>query len=380
MLKIYLSILAMFCILLSTSVFSETLYSINTDTNELVKIDTSSGGVSVVGSLGLNVTGPNLAFINNILYSVDNDFNNQRAKLLRINTSSGVATSLGQLSLNGVNIPSAESLAVKNGKLIVAFTPTSNNYGSTILGSLSLTGKITDTNDVGIDMDALANNNLGQLFAIDSMPGVELNKLYNISSNILVGSHPRNGDRGNSIDDLAFIGTELYGLAKTKLIKINVSTGEIISTISLNKSGAYNGLIAQEIKSCKAVSDIVVTEKNTIITTQNVLLNDTDANGDTLIVTAVDNKSEKGVTIINNNDGTFTYTPIIDFLGSDTFVYVASNNKGCSDSGKVSISVNKATSSSGGGSINIYELLAFFLLWLVIVRKREGILNNKFKA
>lgn len=328
--------------------------------------------MSIIGPLGLDVTGPNLAYVNNTLYSVDRDPINNHASLLQINTSSGVATYLSQLSINGINTFTVESVAERNGKLVVAFSR-SVSYSSTILGNLSLTGEITDARDVGVDMDALTNNNLGQLYAIDSEPGTDQNNLYNVTSGKFIGSNSRDGG-GNSIDDLAFIGTELYAIAKTKLLKINASTGEILKITPLNKSGAYNGLAVKKVKTCKAVNDTVQTEKNTIITSLNVLLNDTDTTGATLFVSNADTKSEKGATITNNNNGTFIYTPIIGFVGNDTFTYYLSNNKGCTDSGKVIISVNE-TASSGGGSFDIIGLFAFFFLLIGIVRKRQSYKN-----
>lgn len=370
MLKIfYYSILTTICFFSSVSVFSETLYSINVDTDELVKIDFPSGNVNVIGSLGLDVTAPNLAFLNNTLFAVDSDYANQKIKLIKINTSSGVATLLGDLSLNGTKITSAEGLAVKNNKLVVAFTTGLNNPHSTILGDISSNGQISATNDIGIDMDALTNNKSGKLFAIDSLPSINKNKLYSITPTSLIGSHTRNGGL-NAINDLAFIGSELYGLAQTKLIKVGISNGNLIKIIPLKKTGTYLGLITKEVKTCKAINDSVSTVKNTIVTTSSVLLNDTDTNGSTLVVTSVDNRSSKGATITNNNDGTFTYTPKIDFIGNDSFEYVISDNNGCSDTGLVYVNVTKpSTNSSGGGSFSINGMLVLLLLILIGVRK-----------
>ncbi len=51
----------------------------------------------------------------------------------------------------------------------------------------------------------------------------------------------------------------------------------------------------------------------------NVLDNDSDANGDTLSVTLVSDVSNGGLTL--NSDGTFSYTPDLNFDGNDTFTY-----------------------------------------------------------
>lgn len=55
----------------------------------------------------------------------------------------------------------------------------------------------------------------------------------------------------------------------------------------------------------------------------NVLANDTDADGDTLTVTAVGTPVHGGA--VNNGDGTLTYTPDAGFCGDDTFTYTVSD-------------------------------------------------------
>lgn len=116
--------------------------------------------------------------------------------------------------------------------------------------------------------------------------------------------------------------------------------------------------------SCNAVEDSVSTQKNTIVTTSNVLSNDTDADGDTLSISTADANSANGVAITNNNDGTFTYTPAIDFTGSDSFSYTLTDSNGCTDQGLVSISVTSDDDSSGGSfgfmGITIFSFILFF--------------------
>jgi len=128
--------------------------------------------------------------------------------------------------------------------------------------------------------------------------------------------------------------------------------------------------------SCKAVDDTVTTTKNTIITSISVLSNDTDADGDTLTISAADANSSNGVAITNNSDGMFTYTPAIDFVGADTFSYTISDGKGCSSQGTVSITVTDPDgsgdgsgngdddSSSGSGSLSLFGIISLFFFQL----------------
>ncbi len=68
-----------------------------------------------------------------------------------------------------------------------------------------------------------------------------------------------------------------------------------------------------------AENDSVSTFKNTPVTTGNVLENDTVLDGAT--ITKLDTTTTNGGTVVNNQDGTFTYTPASDFVGEDTFTY-----------------------------------------------------------
>ena len=68
-----------------------------------------------------------------------------------------------------------------------------------------------------------------------------------------------------------------------------------------------------------AVDDTVTTIEDTPVTTGNVLDNDTVV--DDAMITAFDATSTNGGTVVNNGDGTFTYTPPPGFLGDDTFTY-----------------------------------------------------------
>ena len=125
--------------------------------------------------------------------------------------------------------------------------------------------------------------------------------------------------------------------------------------------------------SCKAKPDSVNTAENTLIVTPNVLANDSDVDGDALSIISGNITSEKGVSVINHNNGTFTYTPKIDFTGTDSFSYTMTDKKGCTKSSKVTVNVGNnggsgsGGSSSGGGSTALFSLL--LLLGLRLYRK-----------
>jgi subtilisin family serine protease len=90
-----------------------------------------------------------------------------------------------------------------------------------------------------------------------------------------------------------------------------------------------------------AVNDSATTKKNTNVTI-NVVANDTDPEG--LLVpssAAIAVNPSKG-SVVNNGNGTFTYSPKRNFTGSDSFTYTVKDNAGAvSNAATVQVSVTK---------------------------------------
>ncbi|NET44443.1 Ig-like domain-containing protein, partial [Okeania sp. SIO2B3] len=90
-----------------------------------------------------------------------------------------------------------------------------------------------------------------------------------------------------------------------------------------------------------AGDDNVSTAENTPVTFP-FLSNDTDPDGDIVLIDSFDLSSTNGGSVSLNNDGTFTYTPPTNFSGTDTFNYTVSDGNGGTDTATVSISVTAA--------------------------------------
>jgi gliding motility-associated-like protein len=69
----------------------------------------------------------------------------------------------------------------------------------------------------------------------------------------------------------------------------------------------------------------------------NILKNDTDTKGDPLKAVLV--KTTQHGTLVLNQDGTFTYTPVLNYNGNDTFTYVANDGTDNSNEALVTITV-----------------------------------------
>ena len=77
-------------------------------------------------------------------------------------------------------------------------------------------------------------------------------------------------------------------------------------------------------------------DQDSIANSFNVLVNDSDPDGDTLTITAVGSPSRGTATIVGNR---ISYTPAAGFVGSDAFNYTISDGRGGSASATVTVTV-----------------------------------------
>jgi hypothetical protein len=91
-----------------------------------------------------------------------------------------------------------------------------------------------------------------------------------------------------------------------------------------------------------AVDDTYSTIQDTTLTVDapGVLVNDSDVDGDTIVVDSFDAFSQFGGSVSANPDGSFSYTPASGFAGFDTFTYTISDGNGGTDTAMVTITVD----------------------------------------
>jgi hypothetical protein len=82
------------------------------------------------------------------------------------------------------------------------------------------------------------------------------------------------------------------------------------------------------------------TEQMFSVTTGNVLANDSDVDGETLSI--LDFTQAANGTVVSNGNGTFTYTPVSTFSGSDSFTYRVTDGSVASSFATVTIQVTPA--------------------------------------
>ncbi|WP_425100643.1 Ig-like domain-containing protein [Tropicibacter sp. S64] len=115
----------------------------------------------------------------------------------------------------------------------------------------------------------------------------------------------------------------------------NGGTDTATVTVSVGGGGGGSGNGAP-----RAVDDLDNTPINTPVVISDPAANDTDPDGDPLTVTAVGTPTNG--TAVLNGDGTVTYTPNTDFVGTDVIPYTVTDGNGGTDTGQIIVTVTPA--------------------------------------
>ena len=140
---------------------------------------------------------------------------------------------------------------------------------------------------------------------------------------------------------------------RTVNIDLNAdSTIELVATRENGENGRFDYVDLAFIEPTENVNPVAtgdsysVVENNSLTVDINagVLSNDTDSNGDSLSVSSYDTAATVG-SLTLNNDGSFSYTPVTDFTGTDSFSYTVSDGNGGIDTATAYINVTPQLSS-----------------------------------
>ena len=122
-------------------------------------------------------------------------------------------------------------------------------------------------------------------------------------------------------------------------------------TVSDGQGGSATAAVSVTVTSVNdapvAVEDSIATGEDTPVN-GNVLANDTDVDGGALTATLV-GSTANGVLVLNP-DGSFSYTPNLDFSGTDSFTYTVNDGNGGSDTGTATIAVSAANDAPVAGN------------------------------
>ena len=142
---------------------------------------------------------------------------------------------------------------------------------------------------------------------------------------------------GNSVTiDLAVTSTSssVDGYYDIQITAVSGTTTDSVSATYVVSAPASNSAPI-------ANNDNGSTDANTLVTL-DVLANDSDPDGDNLIITNIIQGTGGNVNL--NSDGTLAYTPNSGYSGTDSFEYTISDGQGANDSATVTVSVTAVAS------------------------------------
>ncbi len=237
---------------------------------------------------------------------------------------------------------------IDNGDGTYTYTPDADYYGPETFTYIvsdgnggSDTGTMTYTvyavNDYPVAVDdtfsTYKNTSLG--FTANDL----LANDYDIEGDPLSIEHIWTPPNGSIVDhgDGTYTYTPNNGFVGNDTFRVRVSE---INDDHLTNDSFITVVVTPEPPAVSAADDTVRTEEDSsvIIAAADLLTNDVDLEGDDLSIT--DLTSTSNGTLIDNGNGTYTYTPIADFNGSDSFTYTASDGNGNSDTATVRITID----------------------------------------
>ncbi len=249
--------------------------------------------------------------------------------------------------VTSVTQPANGTVTITGGGTGVDFTPSANFNGTT-----TFTYTITDQVGGGIDTATVTVN----VTAVNDAPTAAADGYATNEDTLLTVPAP--GVLGNDGDvDGNPITASLVSNVSNGALNLNTD-GSFTYTPNLNyvgsdsftyqaNDGALNSNIVTVTITVNAVNDAPVASPEGYITDEDtplnvaapgVLANDNDVDGNPLTAAVVTNPAN-GVLVLNT-DGSFTYTPNLNFNGSDSFTYQANDGALNSNTVTVSITVN----------------------------------------
>ena len=229
------------------------LYSVDVNTDELVQINSVTGAVSVIGSLGMDAHDIDLTLTSNGQLFGLNTALTSGVDLWTIDRTTGAVDTTTKVT----GIIFAEGLGHSGNNLNIGYSSGSNYTFSDRFADLSTTGEISNSmsftvSNTGhlLDFDALSVG-LGDIpfYAADGRhpPSSNETKLLTVNPDApiatAIGTYNFNEVATN---DLIALGSNIFGIdhINSVLHRIDPITGSVDETISLDRNGYYFGLAA----------------------------------------------------------------------------------------------------------------------------------------
>ena len=259
------------------------------------------------------------------------------------------------LTLSIETQPTKGILSTPSG-LAVAYKPDANATGQDSFVYRISDGSASDTGVVTINMTPVNDGPVGvndSLAVNEDRPETSSNLLSNdidIDGDTLTIVSASDGTKGTVVNNNN--GTVTYtpnaDESGSDTFTYTISDGNIQSTATVS---VYISPVNDK---PVAANGTLITNEDIPVTSANMLALATDAEGDTLTISGKTNGSNG--TVVDNGNGTLTYTPTANFSGSDTFTYSVSDGKGGITTANINVNVasvpdtpvlSNATSKSG---------------------------------
>ena len=250
----------------------------------------------------------------------DSDVENDTLTLINAVTNNGTATVQSNNTLNYT--PVMNFVGVAQVSYLV-----SDNNGGTATGIISVT--VLNINVAPVALDDTANtqeNTAVNINVLANDSDIDGDTLVVLNATV---SNPTNGTvSANADNTLLFTPTTNFN-----------GNASVNYTISDNNGGIASATVTVNVISVNstpvAVNDYATTDEDTLVTI-NVLANDSDVDGDALMVT--DPTATNG-TVSVSLDSSIDYLPNANFNGSDTISYNVNDGNGATDSATVTVTI-----------------------------------------
>ncbi len=280
------------------------------------------------------------------------------------------------LTVSGTTNPAHGTVAVNAGSTIT-YTPTANYHGAdtftytvsdgnggTATGVVSVT--VTPVNDAPVAVadtaTAAAGTSTVTVLANDTDADGDTLAITAVTQ----GAHGAVAASAAGV----IVYTPAVGFSGTDAFTYTISDGHggsATGTVVMTVTAANRGPVA--------TNDSLTLKQGTSKTVV-VLLNDTDPDGDSLLVTAVTQPAHG--TVVLNASSSITYTPAAGYVGPDAFAYTAMDPSGATAVGTVSVTVTAKTNANDDddddedGDSRAHKELCKDGLWRLLGFKNQG--------
>lgn len=295
----------------------------------------SDGITTSAGTFTITVTGSNDA----PSASNDSASTSENSAIASLNVLSNDTDPDGD-SLQVTTASAVNGVVIVNGDNTLQYTPDNGFIGTdTISYTISDGNGETDTATVTVTVSEVVTNTPPS--AINDSAGTDEDNPVVIS--VLANDSDANGDSFSVTSASSSQGSVVINSNNTLSFTPNADfNGQ--ATISYSISDGNGGVDSATVSvtvspvndSPTAENDTVTVQEDSLNTAIDVLSNDTDVDGDILLVTTV--VATNGVATVNA-DGTVNYTPFANFNGTDTISYTVSDGNGGTTTATVNVNV-----------------------------------------